>query len=135
MLTPVTTSIITSERASRRKAIAGAKSPTRTHVHSVCVNTRAVGGRLRKRAAMKNAITAAMAIEPTPTVATTDRRRRAPATTRMRKPTTGTAGTSQSRCSTSASQRRGGVGVERAEAVIELEDERKADGNLGRGHG
>src|SRR5665213_1600870 len=133
-LTPVTTSIMTSDSASRRKATAGTKSSIRTQVHNVCVKTRASGGSAEKRAAIRKAIAADMAMEPAPTIATPVRRSRAPDTMSTRKPANGTAGTSHSRSSTSASQHRGGVGVQGAETVVELDDECETDGDLGGGH-
>src|SRR5512135_515213 len=119
--TKVTTKTKTSDRASRRKAIAGFNPPASNQVQRVAVRTPPVGGEVRKRAARRIASAAETPTEPVPIAAAKRLGIVRPRIARTANPASGRTGMSQRIVAMSALHRSGGVGIERFEMTADLD--------------
>src|SRR5512138_3584590 len=133
--TKVTTRMKTSDRASRRKAMAGLNPPASNQVQKVAVRTPPGGGELRKRAARTIASAAETPTDPAPIAATRRLGIARPRIARTTNPASGRTGMSQRSAAMSALHRSGGVGIERFEMTADLDEQGQADRDLGRGRG
>src|SRR5512143_4151859 len=133
--TTVTTSVKTSDRASRRKAMAGLSPPTWNQVQKVTVRAPSAGGAMRNQPARTIASPAASPTVPTPIAATRRLGIVRPRNARTANPNRGRTGMSQRRVVMSALHRAHGVGIEGLEMAADLEEQGQPDRDLGRRHG
>src|SRR5512146_1341517 len=132
--TNVTTSIITSERGSSRKATSGRKPSMRIHRQTVSTYAAPAGGVDRNQCANAKAITAETPVVPTPMIAAMRRGRSPAATYSTANPKRGSAGTSHRTAgTTSAPQLRRRVRIHRGQPVMNAQDQREPHRDLGGG--
>src|SRR5574338_1336519 len=131
--TTVTTTVMTSDSASRWKPMVGAKTPTVNQCHTVCVQACPAGSAMNTTAtAIATTAESATAVIAMAAIARLGMR--APASASTTNPASGSAGMSQSSSRMSAPHARRHVRVERPPLPVKAQHERQPDRHLGCGH-